>query len=209
DAVPVQSRRPALAGLGRRVIDGALDASPRHAARGGAVWADQHGRPGLSRRRVPGGDHGADADGITRLPPAEQLVEHVLHGVHLRSGFCGLHDKRRWTTPTSARLRDANRAARCTTVTQAWCWPRSVCWWATAGLARRSPRTPCTLCGGAPSHSAVSPASGHGWSRSLAGRRAIGCGRRLRVVDDRVLADRPAPGPGPGDVALERATATD
>src|SRR5262249_10205184 len=94
DAVPVQSRRPALAGLGRRVVDGALDASPRHAARGGAVWADQHGRPGLSRRRVPGGDHGADADGITRLPPAEQLVAHVLHGVHLRTGLCGLHATR-------------------------------------------------------------------------------------------------------------------
>ena len=32
--------------------------------------------------------------------------------------------------------------------------------------------------------------------------------RRLRVVDDRLLADRPAPDPGPEDVALERATAT-
>jgi RNA polymerase sigma-70 factor (ECF subfamily) len=33
--------------------------------------------------------------------------------------------------------------------------------------------------------------------------------RRLRVVDDRLLADRPAPDPGPEDVALERATATE
>jgi RNA polymerase sigma-70 factor (ECF subfamily) len=31
--------------------------------------------------------------------------------------------------------------------------------------------------------------------------------RRLRIVDDRLLADQPAPGPGPEDVALERATA--
>ena len=43
------------------------------------------------------------------------------------------------------------------------------------------------------------------WIIAIARRQARD---RLRVVDDRLLADRPAPDPGPEDVALERATAT-
>jgi RNA polymerase sigma-70 factor, ECF subfamily len=48
------------------------------------------------------------------------------------------------------------------------------------------------------------------WIIAIARRQARDRLRRLRlrVVDDRLLADRPAPDPGPEDVALERATAT-
>jgi RNA polymerase sigma-70 factor, ECF subfamily len=48
------------------------------------------------------------------------------------------------------------------------------------------------------------------WIIAIARRRARDRlrRRRPRIVDDRLLADRPAPDPGPEDVALERATAT-
>jgi RNA polymerase sigma-70 factor, ECF subfamily len=48
------------------------------------------------------------------------------------------------------------------------------------------------------------------WIIAIARRKARDRLRRrqLRVVDDRLLADRPASDPGPEDVALERATAT-
>lgn len=48
------------------------------------------------------------------------------------------------------------------------------------------------------------------WIIAIARRQARDRLRRLRlrVVDDRLLADRAAPDPGPEDVALERATAT-
>ena len=41
---------------------------------------DQHGGAGRARRGPEGADHGADADGLAGLPPAQQIGQHFAHG---------------------------------------------------------------------------------------------------------------------------------
>ena len=61
------------------LVDGALDAAAGDAADRLAVGADQHRGAGRPRRRLEGGDHGADADGLAApaTSPAARAAPHA------------------------------------------------------------------------------------------------------------------------------------
>src|ERR687886_516210 len=79
DAVPLEGRDAGLDDVLGLLVDRTLDAAAGDAAHSGAVGADEHRRAGRAGGRPPGGHHSAHADGLTRLPPADQVLEHVTH----------------------------------------------------------------------------------------------------------------------------------
>src|SRR3954465_4993265 len=79
DAVPLQGHLAGLDGVLRLLVDRALDAAAGDAADRCPVRTDQHRGAGRAGRGAPRRHDGAHADGLPRLPPTDQVVEHVTH----------------------------------------------------------------------------------------------------------------------------------
>ena len=71
---------------GRQFVDRALHAPAGDRTDRGAVRTDEHGGAGRARGRGEGADDRADADRLTRIPPAQQVGEYLAHGVTPASG---------------------------------------------------------------------------------------------------------------------------
>ena len=82
DAVALERRHAGLDDVLGLLVDRALDAAAGDAADRGAVGADEHrgARRRGAERQVA--DDRAHPDGLPRLPPADQVVEHLTHSIY-------------------------------------------------------------------------------------------------------------------------------